>query len=285
MSWLSLAGAVAGKGIDYLLGRKQRRESPDLAGKTAHAENMQGVLGRVEAAKTAGLHPLSVLGGSFGGSGAPMVVGSDFAGAFENYQNNKTRDREFNVDMQQRRAEESRRIQADADQRALNQAQIERLNKEGNWLDEQIRASQEESVRRQTQHSGASIGIGSSNPSNTGALVQFKPNEIVHHKNGQTYGELPYRDTMQYGHETWGMLHGREMEGGEIMNNVLDAAAYAGVPPSDLIGPPELWRRLISINKGSHPLRIASDIRRLGYKRAMARARARLSGLPDPIEE
>lgn len=156
--FLSAAAPFIMQGIDSLFGRRDRNTADRKAGKVAYAENMQGVLGRVEAAKQAGLHPLSVLGGSFGGSGAPAAVGTDFAGAFESSQNIKAQreaTRQFEESLQQRRNEASLRQREADQQEMLNNAQIGRLQKESDWLDEQIRASQEESARRATMSSGA----------------------------------------------------------------------------------------------------------------------------------
>ena len=139
---------LVGSGIDYLLGQRSAKKAAARAGKVAYDENMQGVLGRVEAAKAAGLHPLAVLGGSFGGSGGGAAVGSDFTGAFESMGRDRLAREQFREESKQRQADRDARAAEVRGQAELNTANINRLNNESAWLQEQIRSSQAEDARR-----------------------------------------------------------------------------------------------------------------------------------------
>lgn len=232
--FLSAAAPFIMEGIDSLFGRRDRNTADRKAGKVAYAENMQGVLGRVEAAKQSGLHPLAVLGGSFGGSGAPAAVGTDFAGAFESSQNIKAQreaTRQFEESLQQRRNEASLRQREADQQEMLNNAQIGRLQKESDWLDEQIRASQEESARRAAMSTGAPATVKAS-PIPTkyinmvdehGRIVRVPNPDIFSNELSETFGTLNFIDP-----ETV-----REMVEGA--GNLIKGVKRIHVPPGELL--------------------------------------------------
>lgn len=222
---------VVGNIIDGIVGNYQRRKAPELAGKTAYNENMQGVLGRVEAAKSLGLHPTAVLGGSFGGSGAPMPVGTDFGGAFAQSNANTARDKQYRVENAQREAEESRRRLEFEDSRLLNEANRRRLESESNLLDQQLLNAQDELARRQSQHTKTSIafpGDGIRGTSQTGL-----PN-APHIAKG---GPSPLWEKVVYPDGTTEMRPaGAQAEQSEYMNTVQDISAHYQIDPRWLTG-------------------------------------------------
>lgn len=282
MSGWMAALPVAGQIFDTLFGSRERRKSPELAGKTAYQENQQGVLGRVEAAKSLGLHPTAVLGGSFGGSGAPPSVGSDFAGAFTSFNDNLSRTRQAQQNDQeyrQRRIEEMRRQSEADEQRRLNDAQINRINKEADWLSEQIRASQAEDVRRSSLATKSTLG----DPSNMSSpFVKYIPNEITRHTDGRTHGVHPSVETMKdafSGNDiTVPLGYSTNAEPSELFSMLREASALYGIPLDVVTG-----QRFL--NHPTHPLRIIRDIKKYGFRRYSNRLRSKLQGWPTDISE
>ena len=188
MSWWQAAAQAA----DSLIGMFQRNKSDRKAGKTAYSENLNAIRGRMEAAKEFGLHPLAVLQGNFGGSGAPLPVSTDFRGTVAEIEGAATRQREWKQEMEMRRAQQSANEKAQSDEARLRQAQIDHINKQNDFIDEQIKQSQEQRLRE----SARSLVSTASNPEdmgrNAGAYFKEVPNEVVRNIRGVAQGNNPH---------------------------------------------------------------------------------------------
>lgn len=203
MGWWAVAAPIVGAAIDAISGRSQQNRAPRLAGRTAYNENYQGMLGRLEAARLSGVHPSLALGASIGSSGAPSMVGTDFTSAFASGAQELTRQREWKQEQEFRNAQEAERRKREASEQRLEEAQISHIQKQNEFIDEQIRASQEQRVReanRQqvTTASGpsdlVSVGRGrrgSYVADNVGKNVVYVPNEVVRSVNGEAQGHNP----------------------------------------------------------------------------------------------
>lgn len=187
MSWW----AAVAQAVDSAIGMYQRNTADRKAGKTAYAENMQGLLGRVEGAKQAGIHPLAALGANIGSSGAPMPVGTDFAGIARDFEQSKARKDEFAQDMSMRKMEMKNRSIQNAQEQQLREAQIKRMEKENSWLDEQIRASQQERVRESAQSMVSTASNPQDHAANNAGYFKVVPNEVTSHKRGVAQGTQP----------------------------------------------------------------------------------------------
>ncbi len=218
MGFWAIAAPILGAAIDTISGRRSARKAPTLAGHTAYQENYKGLLGRLEAAKAAGIHPALALGSNISGSGAPQLVGSDFRGAFADAAAAATRQREWKQEQEMRKASERnqrnverQRLEQEA---RLNEAQIKHIEKQSSWLDEQIAASTEqrlrESQRRTISTSSGAHDMVSAGPTgrvridNTTGDVVYKPNEVVRHQQGTAQGDNP-------GYE-WVVINGRRVK-------------------------------------------------------------------------
>lgn len=218
MGFWAIAAPIIGAAIDNITGRRAARKAPNLAGHTAYQENYKGFLGRLEAAKAAGIHPALALGSNVGGSGAPQMVGSDFRGALADAAATATRQREWKQETEMRKAAErnQRNIERQrlAQEARLNEAQIKHIEKQSSWIDEQIAASAEQRLRESQRrtHSTASGahdmtssgGGGRVRIDNTTGEVVYKPNEVTRHRGGQAQGEQP-------GYE-WIVLNGNRVK-------------------------------------------------------------------------
>lgn len=116
-------------------------------------EAYQSVLGRVEGAKAAGLHPLAALGTPTS-SGTPMqmtdftAVGDQVGAAINSYTQQRQWRAEREFQEAQERSLRSQRINEEMRQQARLNIDAALAKKQGDLIDEQIRASQEESLRR-----------------------------------------------------------------------------------------------------------------------------------------
>lgn len=239
MSWLS-ALPIIGQGIDTLLGQRNMNTSPRRAGETAYKENQQGVLGRVEAAKSLGLHPLSVLGGSFGGSGAGIPASSNFGDFAARGIEEHSRNRQWKAENEMRRATEKRMSTEAINAQRLNQAQIKHIEKQSSWIDEQIAASQEQRLRETLRNQKAGTGRngdGALLTSPSGPMTTYKPHEVTRHTGGVSQGVGPSREQIM---DTDGTVyqrpHGSQAEQSEVMNTLNDLAAHFGVPLTHITG-------------------------------------------------
>jgi len=195
---LSAIATIGGSILDGLFGNKQRKDSPKLAGKTAFLENQQGLLGRVDAAKSLGLHPLAALGANISGSGAPMPVGTDFAGAFESvgnaYLQRKQLDqqkRAQDAESEIRKAEETRRAAETAADVGLKGAQQRYYDTMTSDIERQARNSEAALIRSQSQVSPLNTEFGDMQEA-LGKLIKYLPNEVVRsNSKGETYGAHP----------------------------------------------------------------------------------------------
>jgi len=187
MSWWAAAAQAA----DSLIGMYQRNTADRKAGKTAYAENYQGLLGRVEGAKAAGIHPLAAIGANIGSSGAPMPVGTDFAGIARDFEQNKMQKDQFAKDLSMRKQQMKAQAIQNAQEQQLRDAQIKRMEKENSWIDEQIRASQQERVRESTQSMVTTASNPSDHAANNAGFFKVVPNEVTSHKRGVAQGTQP----------------------------------------------------------------------------------------------
>lgn len=230
MSWWQAAAQAA----DSLIGMVQRNTSDRKAGKTAYSENLNAIRGRMEAAKEFGLHPLAVLQGNFGGSGAPLPVSTDFRGTVADIEAAATRQREWKQEMEMRKSQESARAKVEADEARLRQAQIDHINKQSSFIDEQIRASQEQRLRE----SARSMVSTASNPqdmaTNASAYVRTVPNEVVANVGGVAQGDNPHVEYMvdpSTGRRIpipFGMT--QNAEPGEVASFLKFVSAHYGIP-------------------------------------------------------
>lgn len=199
MNWGGIIGGV----VDGLFGIAQQNRAPRQAGRTAFQENYEGLKGRLEGAKAMGIHPALALGSNIGGSGAPSMVGSDFRGSFENMVNESTRQREWKQEQEFRKSQEANNRERQNYEQRLNEAQIQHIGKQNQFLDEQIRASQEQRIREANRNlrstaSGAhdmdstvSGRGGSARIDNVGKNVVYVPNEVTRSIRGQAQGNNP----------------------------------------------------------------------------------------------
>lgn len=255
MSWWQAAAEVA----DKLIGQYQRNTADRKAGKTAYSENLNAIRGRMEAAKEFGLHPLAVLQGNFGGSGAPLPVSTDFRGTVAEIEGAATRQREWNQEMEMRKAQQAASERANNDEARLRQAQIEHIRKQGDFIDEQIRASQEQRLRE----SARSLVSTASNPQdmadNAGAFVKYTPNEVVRNIRGEAQGNNPHVEFMidpSTGRRIplpYGMT--QNAEPGEIASFAKFVSAHYGIPLDVLTlkrPAQQLWNWLKRASRGSY---------------------------------
>lgn len=130
---------------------QQRRAKK--AAVSPYEEAQQSVLGRVEGAKAAGLHPLAALGTPTS-SGTPMqltdfsAVGDQAQNAIQSYTQQRQWKQEREYQEAQLRSQRSQQANEEMRQNARLNVDIAMANKQMNFIDEQIRASQEESLRR-----------------------------------------------------------------------------------------------------------------------------------------
>jgi len=192
MSWW----AAVAQAVDSAIGMYQRNTADRKAGKTARAENYHGLLGRVEAAKAAGLHPLAALGANIGSSGAPMPVGTDFRGIAADFEQNKMRKDEFNRDMSMRKQAAKAQAIQNAQEQQLREAQIKRMEKENSWIDEQIRASQDERVRESRNSMVSTASNPQDHAANNAGYFEVSPNKVTSHRDGVAQGTQPSVETL-----------------------------------------------------------------------------------------
>lgn len=223
MAWTDFL-PMAGQVLDHFLGNKARKDSPKLAGQTAYQENMQGILGRLEAAKASGIHPALALGGSISSSGAPMPVGSDFRGAFTDMTNLamqrrelQMRDEEKRFSREQQEYENSvRRAQLELDlqdrnlKNELTRTQIEAARKSMTDSDRDFAASQAELVRRQSMHTPGVVSrpaLGTrENPYEQYVWAKAPNGELIRIPNSQAGYDLETPDTLSAGTLIWPYL-------------------------------------------------------------------------------
>lgn len=208
MAFWAVAAPIIGAAIDWLSGASQQRAAPGIAGRTAYNENYKGLLGRLEAAKVAGIHPALALGSSISGSGSPGLVGSDFRAAFSDASNEVSRQREWKQEQALRKAQEAEQNRRNASEEAVNRAQIDHLTKQNEFIDEQIKASQEQRIREAQRQSktmasgphdmgtGFSTRRGRGRIDNVGQMVEYQPNQVTRSVNGEAQGTNPGYETI-----------------------------------------------------------------------------------------
>lgn len=234
MAWWAALAPIVGGAIDWLTGQSSHKK----AGKTAYQENYQGLMGRVEASKALGLHPTAALGGSFTGSGAfPQTNFGDLAAqGMQTYSNY----RQHRAEAEMRRQEEQRRLQEAESQRQLQQAQIQHIQKQSEWIDEQIKDSEMQRLRQfmnSTRVLTPFGGVGSRDRDAPDVMTEFEPHRVTRHRGGITEGVGPSRELVQ---DTDGTVyqrpHGAQAEQSEIMNFLQDLSAHYGIPITEITG-------------------------------------------------
>lgn len=199
-AWLAAAAPIIGAAVDWISGDRAASKQRKHTRGVAHDEAYGSVAGRVEAAKASGLHPLAALG-TPSSSGANMGGGlSDFTSAASQAVNNYTQQRQWKAEreMQQAQIADNRNLQQRAEMREQARLNLEaaRQNKEMEFLDEQIKASQEQRLR-EAQRSQISALSGVDGPySSSGPLVKYVPNEVVRNVDGTAQGDNPHVEYM-----------------------------------------------------------------------------------------
>lgn len=159
MAFWAAAAPILGAAVDWISGERAARKARKNTKQVATDEAYGSVAGRVEAAKAMGLHPLAALG-TPSSSGANVGGAlTDFASVGQEFGRSVTQQRQWKAEQDFQRAQQSdaralanrqetreqARLNADL---ARSAAEIEQSRKQGDWIDEQIRASREESLRR-----------------------------------------------------------------------------------------------------------------------------------------
>lgn len=168
MWWVPLATAA----LSWYGNRKSARDAAGAQVGQTQKEAMAGIIGRVEGAKAAGLHPLAALGSTVGG--AVMPVGNSFNAIADGigeaamaYRDMKVRseEREYNRardaadDKRQAemdaltRTQAAQQVEANALRNELTKAQIEAQRKAMSDSDRDFAASQAQLARMQGQTS------------------------------------------------------------------------------------------------------------------------------------
>lgn len=152
---IAAVASIGGAAIDFFSGERSARKARKHTKKVATDEAYGSVMGRVEAAKAAGLHPLAALGVP-SSSGANVGAGmTDFSSVAQNVTNNYTQQRQWRAEQEMARAQitDSRNAaqRAEARENARTNAELSHVQAQNDWIQEQIRASREESLRRNLQ--------------------------------------------------------------------------------------------------------------------------------------
>lgn len=152
VAWLAAAAPIIGAAVDVLSGERSARKTRKHTRGVATDEAFGSVAGRVEAAKAAGLHPLAALGTP---SSSGMSVGggmTDFRAAMTDAANSYSQQRQWKAEreFQEASARDARSAAHNAELRESARLRTEQAMaaKQMQFIDEQIRASQEESIRR-----------------------------------------------------------------------------------------------------------------------------------------
>lgn len=235
--WAALAQGIA-QFADDAIGVYNRNTADRRAGEIAHAENKQAVLGRIEAAKAAGLHPTAVLGGSFGGSGPGPGFQSGFADLAGNLVNQHTQQRQWKQEMGMRELTEKRLATDMVNNMKLTNAQVKHIEKQSSWIDEQIKASQEQRLREANKYAKAVAGgpNGTTVTGPNGVLTEWMPNQVTRHVGGVAQGAGPWVSEAidPATGETIRQPAGVNAESSEVWNMLRDISAHYGIPMNEL---------------------------------------------------
>lgn len=233
--WPAVSAAVG-----WVADNWQRNTAGGKAQHNAQREAYGSIMGKVEAAKAAGIHPSVALGSMTGGPG-PGNFTSDFSGidrSAQMYSNQRQYDAE--KDFQKAQASDARNAanRAELREAARTNADLARTKKEMDWLDEQIRASEESRLRENLRYQKsamstpepASVGAG-------GPLTKYIPHEVTRHTNGVAQGVNPSESQIMLPNgEIYNVPFGAQAETSEIMNTVRDLSAHYGIPLDVLTG-------------------------------------------------
>lgn len=216
----------------------QRNTAGGKAQHNAQREAYGSVMGKVEAAKAAGLHPLAALGTNTGGPGAGNFA-SDFAGISDSAaQYTQQRQWKQEQQMAQAQASDSRSAAARAEARedARLNADLSHTQKQNDWIDEQIRASAEQRLREASNHlkSVRSLDGGEGFP---GPMTYYKPHEVTRSINGRAVGVNPSEESIRLpSGEVIQVPFGAQPEQSELMNTLRDISAHYQIPLTVLTG-------------------------------------------------
>lgn len=243
-AWLAAAAPIIGAAVDWLSGEraanKQRKHTKGVATDEAYGS----VIGRVEAAKASGLHPAAALG-TPSSSGANMGGGlSDFTSAASQSANSYTQQRQWKQEREMARAQQQDARNAAQRNEMRENARLNleaaRQHKEMEFIDEQIRASQEQRLREAQRHQVSALSGVDGPYSSSGPLVKYMPNEVVRNLNGIAQGDNPHVEYMidpTTGRRIslpYGMT--QNAEPGEIASFLKFASAHYKIPLDVLTG-------------------------------------------------
>lgn len=152
VQFLAAAAPLVGAAVDWFSGERAAKKQRKYTKQVSTDEAYGSVTGRVEAAKAAGLHPAAALGTP---SSSGMSAGgglTDFRSAVTDATNSYTQQRQWRAEQEYARAQaadqrSNQKAARDMDQTRLN-ADLAMTQKQMSFIDEQIRASREESIRR-----------------------------------------------------------------------------------------------------------------------------------------
>lgn len=152
---IAAVASIGGAAIDFFSGERSARKARKHTKRVATDEAYGSVMGRVEAAKAAGLHPLAALG-TPSSSGSSIGGGmSDFRSAATDAVNSYSQQRQWRAEKEfqeaQARDARSQAHNAELRESARLNAELAMNKKQMDFIDEQIRASREESLRRTLQ--------------------------------------------------------------------------------------------------------------------------------------
>lgn len=239
-AWLAAAAPIVGAAVDWLSGERSANKARKHTRSVATNEAYGSVAGRVEAAKAAGLHPAAALG-TPSSSGASAGGGlTDFASAGANAVNSYSQQRQWREEKEMQKAQmsQNRNLQNRQEMRedARLNAELSRINKENQWIDEQIARSRESRIMQASKSQVAGTPTLGTNPIDN--LKKVVPNEVTAHSGGVAAGVQPgyqYVEDPVTG-QVHAMPYGAQAEGSEIFNTLRDVAAHYEIPLDVLTG-------------------------------------------------
>lgn len=238
-AWLAAAAPIVGAAVDWLSGERSARKQRKHTKGVATDEAFGSVMGRVEAAKAAGLHPAAALGTPSSSGAAPGGGLSDFTSAATNAVNSYSQQRQWREEkeFQKAQAQDARSAQNRAEMRenARLNAELSRINKENQWIDEQIARSREQRVREATRSQVVGTPEIGTNPVSN--LVKMVPHEVTASVGGVAQGVNPSESMIRLPNGK--IVHvpfGAQAEQSELMNTVRDFSAHYQIPLDLLTG-------------------------------------------------
>lgn len=232
-AWLAWAAPLMGAAVDWLSGERSANKSRKHTRSVATNEAYGSVMGRVEAAKAAGLHPAAALG-TPGSSGANAGGGlTDFRAAATDAVSSYSQQRQHRQEMEMARAQasdnRSAQQRAETREQARLNADLARQAKEMEFIDEQIQASRDARIRAATRSQVSGTPTLGTNPVDN--LVKVVPHEVTAHLGGVAQGINPAESQIQLPNgKVINVPFGAQPEQSEIMNTIRDVSAHYGIP-------------------------------------------------------